>query len=136
MNRILPPIRNEITQLAPNEVFVFGSNEGGLHMGGAAKVAYDKFGAKWFKHEGLAGQSYAIPTLTVTLGKLPMVRLRKYIKNFLAFAAANPNLTFLVTPIGCGIAGRRAEEIAPLFVGYTDNVKLPVEFTEVWDYAK
>ena len=136
MNFQLPPIKNEITKLAPNEVFVFGSNEGGLHLGGAARAAYDKFGAKWFQHEGLAGQSYAIPTLNVALGKLHLHKIRKYVKNFLAFAEAHPELTFLVTPIGCGIAGRKVKEIAPLFEGHPSNVKLPEEFTEAWEYAK
>lgn len=52
-----------ITRLEPDDIFVFGSNLDGMHMGGAAWVAYEKFGAKWGQGVGIQGQSYAIPTM-------------------------------------------------------------------------
>ena len=122
-SRITPDL---ITRLADNEVFVFGSNEQGLHYGGAAKAAVNNFGAIMGQGTGLQGKSYAIPSMS-GLGVLG-----EYVKEFYEFAKAHPEKRFLVTPIGCGIAGFRESEVAPLFEICRDlkNVTLPASF---WD---
>lgn len=102
-------------------VFVFGSNLAGLHYGGAAKYAVDKFGAILGKEEGIQGQSYALPTLDEDFKQLPLAAIEFGIKRFKKYAAANPELEFYVTRIGCGIAGFSDSEIAPLFVGSPSN---------------
>ena len=117
-----------ITSLAENEVFVFGSNLAGFHGGGAASVAHCKFGAVWGQGVGLQGQSYAIPTMQGGVDTI-----RPYVDEFIVFAKQHPELTFLVTRIGCGIAGFTDEDIAPLFkeaLG-TDNIILPATFLDV-----
>ena len=111
-----------ITELAPNEVFVFGSNLRGMHGGGAAWLAYKKFGAIMGQGVGLQGQSYGIPTM-----QGGVETIRPYVDDFIAFAKTRPDLTFLVTRIGCGIAGFQEREIAPLFEKAHDveNIVLP-----------
>ena len=99
-----------ITELQPNEVFVFGSNLQGMHGGGAARIAYREFGAVMGQGVGLQGQSYAIPTM-----QGGVETIRPYVDAFIDFATVHPELTFLVTRIGCGIAGFTDDEIAPLF---------------------
>jgi hypothetical protein len=115
-----------ITELKPNEVFVFGSNLAGAHAGGAARIAMERFGAVWGQGIGLRGQSYAIPS---TDG---MDSLSKHVRTFIDFADKHPELTFLVTRIGCGVAGYTVQEVAPLFASVVDmeNVWLPKEFWE------
>lgn len=117
-----------ITELQPNEIFVFGSNLQGMHAGGAARVAYNKFGAVWGEGVGLQGQSYAIPTMH---GGVEAIK--PYSDEFIEFTTQHPELTFLVTRIGCGIAGFTDKEIAPLFAGALDapNVILPQSFVEI-----
>ena len=116
-----------ITSLAENEIFVFGSNLAGAHGGGAAWVAHKRFGAVWGKGIGLYGRTYAIPTM-----QGGVETIRPYVDDFIEFAKAHPQLVFLVTRIGCGIAGFREWEIAPLFQAALDveNVILPEEFVE------
>ncbi len=111
-----------ITSLEPNEIFVFGSNLKGMHGGGAAYIAYRKFGAIMGQGVGLQGQSYAIPTM-----QGGVETIRPYVDEFIEFAKQHPELTFLVTRIGCGIAGFTDEEIAPLFEAAheVENVVLP-----------
>ena len=122
-SRITP---NRINRLAPNEVFVFGSNEQGLHHGGAAKAALEKFGAVMGQGKGLQGKSYAIPSMS------GLAVMEEFVKEFCEFAKAHPEKRFLVTPIGCGIAGFTAREVAPLFAicRDVDNITLPASF---WD---
>lgn len=115
----------QIDELQENEVFVFGSNHGGLHGGGAARTAVEKFGAVWGQGEGLQGQSYAIPTM----GSLHLTAIAA--STFLQFARQHPELKFYLTPIGCGIAGRTPAEIAPLFTGAPTNVILPRQFAQI-----
>ncbi len=116
-----------ITELAPNEIFVFGSNLAGLHCNGAAKLAYQKFGAVWGVGVGLRGQSYAIPTMQGGVSTI-----KPYVDEFLMFALNHEHLIFLVTEIGCGIAGFTPRDIAPLFRVAVDrnitNVYLPESF--------
>ena len=116
-----------ITELKENEIFVFGSNLEGMHGGGAARLAYEKFGAIWGQGVGLQGQSYGIATMH---GGVEAIK--PYVNEFIEFAKSHPELTFLVTRIGCGIAGFRDEEIAPLFKECIEmeNVCLPKSFHE------
>ncbi len=117
-----------ITRLAPDEVFVFGSNLAGYHAGGAAHVAKERFGAIEGQGVGLQGQSYAIPTM-----QGGVETIRPYVDEFLDFAQECDQTTFLVTRIGCGIAGFTDEEIAPLFRRALTmyNVRLPESFVRV-----
>ena len=101
---------DRITELGENEIFVFGSNLSGMHGGGAALLAYRKFGAIWGQGVGLQGQSYGIPTM-----QGGVETIKPYVDEFIAFAKAHPELLFYVTKIGCGIAGFTEEEISPLF---------------------
>jgi hypothetical protein len=114
--------RGFITELDKNEIFVFGSNGQGAHMGGAAATAVNKFGAIMGQAEGLQGQSYAIDTMD------GIEVMKEQIDNFLEFAAKHPDLTFYVTEIGCGIAGYTPDQVAPFFEKATYNVILPDSF--------
>lgn len=117
-----------ITKLDDNEVFVFGSNLQGMHGGGAAATAHRCFGAVWGQGVGLQGKSYAIPTM-----QGGVETIKPYVDEFLAFAKDHQELRFLVTKIGCGIAGFREEQIAPLFAEAIDekNIILPHDFVEI-----
>ena len=126
MNRRITP--SLITALKPNEIFVFGSNLQGIHAGGAARAARLHFGAVMGQGVGMQGQSYAIPTMqggTETI--------KPYVDEFVEYARKHPELHFLVTAIGCGIAGFDADDIAPLFEEAKDieNISLPDEFWDV-----
>ena len=116
-----------ISQLASNEVFVFGSNLAGMHGGGAARVARERFGAVMGQGVGLQGQSYAIPTM-----QGGVETIQPYVDEFVRFAAEHPDMKFLVTPIGCGIAGFTAQEMGPLFAAAVevDTIILPREFVQ------
>lgn len=114
-----------ITSLKSNEIFVFGSNASGFHGAGAAKDAFDLFGAIWGQANGLQGQSYGINTMS------GFDELSRQVETFIAFAESHPELRFLVTAIGCGIAGYDARAIAPLFSSAPDNVVLPEVFNRL-----
>ena len=118
----------KITELKANEVFVFGSNLEGYHGGGAARVAMENFGAVWGQGVGLQGQSYGIPTM-----QGGVETIKPYVDEFINFASKHKELTFFVTRIGCGIAGFKDEEIAPLFKKALDieNIILPRTFYDV-----
>lgn len=120
-----------ITELKPNQIFVFGSNAASIHGAGAARLAL-KWGAKIGK-TGLQGQTYGIDTKDDKIQTLPLNDIQDNINNFLAFARKNPQLEFLVTAIGTGLAGYSVKEIAPLFLNQAipDNVALPAAF---WQY--
>ena len=117
-----------IDSLKENEIFVFGSNLAGMHGGGAARIARLHFGAVMGKGVGLQGQSYAIPTM-----QGGVETIRPYVEEFIVYAKHHQELHFLVTPIGCGIAGFEAEDIAPLFERAKEmkNISLPESFWEV-----
>ncbi len=126
-------LRNEFTpaqinELKENQIFVFGSNLAGRHGGGAARFAFDLFGAEWGVGVGRTGQCYAIPTMHGGVNEI-----RPYVDEFIAYAAAHPELEFLVTPIGCGIAGFTEAQMAPLFAGALPyaNILLPKGFVKV-----
>lgn len=116
-----------ITTLADNEIFVFGSNLQGRHGGGAARMAHEQFGAVWGQGTGLQGKSYAIPTMHGGTEEIA-----PYVDTFIAFACEHKELKFLVTEIGCGIAGFTAREMAPLFRDALDieNIYLPQRFIQ------
>ena len=117
-----------ITELTDDEVFFFGSILAGQHGGGAARVAYEDFGAEWGVGVGLTGQSYAIPTM-----QGGVETIKPYVDDFIEFAKAHPELFFYVTRIGCGIAGFRDCEIAPLFKEAlaVENICLPEIFVNL-----
>lgn len=131
MNKRFTP--ENITALKSNEIFVFGSNLGGRHAGGAARVARLLFGAVPGQGVGLQGQSYAIPTM-----QGGPETIKPYVDDFIEFARNNQSLTFYVTRIGCGIAGFKDEEIAPLFDGAfeLENVILPESFYNIINHGR
>ena len=119
---------HRIDTLKENEVFVFGSNLAGMHGGGAARTARLHFGAVMGQGVGMQGQSYGIPTM-----QGGVETIRPYVNDFIAYALQHPDRQFLVTPIGCGIAGFDPEDIAPLFdeAKEVKNISLPESFWEV-----
>ncbi len=128
-NRITP---HKIESLRENEIFVFGSNLQGAHEGGAARTAR-KWGAIMGQGIGIQGQTYAIPTMFRDVKEI-----KPYVDEFVKFAFKNSGLLFLVTPIGCGIAGFTEEEIAPLFskVMEIENIHLPSSFWNILNSKK
>jgi hypothetical protein len=119
-----------ITHLEPNQIFVYGANEGGKHGAGAAKLAL-RWGAEMGQY-GLVGQTYGIPTKNKKIQTLPLDKIQVHVDTFLATAFSHTEYEFLVSKIGCGLAGYRPEDIAPLFkiikTGVFENVILPEEF--------
>lgn len=101
-----------------SEIFVFGSNLAGRHGKGAALYARQKCGAIYGKGEGIQGRSYAIPTKDANLKTLSLDAITNHITYFIEFALSRPDLTFRITPIGCGLAGYRREQIKPIFEGW------------------
>jgi len=125
-----------ITILEKNQIFVFGSNLSGYHLGGAAQAAYLNFGAKWGQAVGVQGNSYAIPTIDANVVRtLSTGEILTYVHEFMDWAGQFPEYDFLVTPIGCGIAGLKVYDVAPLFMeAYLyKNIWLPESF---WNYLR
>ena len=125
IQRITPSF---ITNLQQNEIFVFGSNLQGNHAGGAARIARLHFGAEMGNGVGPQGQSYAIPTM-----QGGVETIKPYVDEFINYAIRHPEQHFLVTQIGCGIAGFTPSEIAPLFEKAQDveNISLPESFWSI-----
>ena len=125
-HRVYTP--EQITSLGRDEVFVFGSNLAGIHAGGAARVARERFGAVMGQGVGMQGQSYAIPTM-----QGGVETIKPYVDDFIALAREWDQTTFYVTRIGCGIAGFTDEQIAPLFAEALAlyNVRLPESFVKI-----
>lgn len=122
------------------EIFVFGSNLVGVHGAGSARVAYDRHGATWGNGMGISGGSYAIPTKMSPKvnGSLPLDSIEVHVQVFTEFAAAHPELFFRCVAVGCGKAGYRPAQIAPLFraAHKLPNVELPFEFAFILDKEK
>lgn len=122
-----------IEELQPSEIFVFGSNLAGKHGKGAAKLAAQKFGAEYGVGVGPTGRCYAIPTKDENLKPQPLLEIERWVNNFTLLAERRPDKTFLVTEIGCGLAGYSPEQIAPMFEEAIklENVHLPLSFWQV-----
>lgn len=139
MNKSIKYTPENITQLKENQIFLFGSNEKGVHGAGAAKLALNKFGARYGVGRGLQGQSYALPTKDFDIETLPLFDIKRNIKEFVDFATANPQYEFLTSKIGCGLAGYTVDQIGALFTNFIipSNVILPFEFAKyVKDYEE
>ena len=118
-----------------SDIFVFGSNLAGRHGKGAALHARKHHGAIYGQGEGLQGESYAIPTKDARLRSLPLDLIRLHVSRFINCARYRPDLTFRLTPIGCGLAGYTPEQIGPMFAVVPPNVILPDEF-KIYKYAE
>jgi hypothetical protein len=129
INPITPP---DIISLSPGEVFVFGSNLAGRHGKGAALTAL-RFGAIRGVPMGPAGNTYAIATKDQSLQTLPLWIIEQQVRVFRAYATLNPGTRFLVTAIGCGLAGLKPQDVAPMFRDCPRNISLPLEFVNVLD---
>jgi len=130
-DRITP---DNIATLKQDEIFVFGSNLSGIHGGGAARLAHKKFEAQWGSGVGLTGKCYALPTKSEGITRsLTIEEIADHVGEFLYITTQYPRSTFLVTEIGCGLAGHKVEEIAPLFKDAIDleNVYLPKRFLDI-----
>jgi hypothetical protein len=119
---------NIVKSLPENTVFVFGSNMAGLHAGGAARTALEHFGAVEGVGRGWSGQSYAIPTMNEHLQQMPLSQIQHYIDDFKIYTKNHPKNKYFLTSVGCGIAGYKVEEIAPMFKGISHNVIFPQSF--------
>lgn len=117
-----------IKSLAEDTVFVFGSNMAGTHQGGAAKTAHLHFGAMKGVGRGWSGQSFAIPTMNEHLQQMPLSQIQHYIDDFKIYTKNHPKLKYFITSVGCGVAGYKVEEIAPMFKGISRNVIFPQSF--------
>lgn len=117
-----------IKSLTEDTVFVFGSNMAGTHAGGAAKIAHLHFGAMIGVGRGWSGQSYAIPTMNEHLQQMPLSQIANYIEDFKIYTKNHPKTKYFITAIGCGVAGYKVEEIAPMFKGISRNVIFPISF--------
>ena len=123
-----------ITKLEPNEIFVYGANTLGKHGAGAAKQAM-QWGAQYGRY-GLVGNTYGIPTKDEDIETLPLDEIAEHVRDFTVTVRERRDLKFLVTKIGCGLAGYTVQEIAPLFehLQFEDNVVLPEEFITAVSY--
>jgi hypothetical protein len=121
-------VPENILKLKDNEIFVFGSNMAGIHGAGAAVIAKKLFGAQQGKGYGLYGKTFAIPTKDQNIKTISLDKIKNYVNGFIHEAEDHKELTFLVTRIGCGLAGYTDEQIAPLFKNTPKNVLLPKQW--------
>jgi len=127
IGRVTP---EKITKLEPGQIFVFGSNQGGKHGKGAAKTALT-WGAIWGQANGLQGRTYGISTKDKSVRRtLAVTEIKPIVDEFIEFAKAHPEFTFLVTEVGCGLSKMKPKQIAPLFKNAVDvlNIHLPARF--------
>lgn len=120
-----------MSKISSKAIFVFGSNESGIHGAGAAKFAYEKKGARWGKSYGHYGDSFAIPTKDEYIETMPLDRIQEYVQGFLAYARGHRKVKFQVTAIGCGLAGYKHEDIAPMFRMAPSNCSFDTQW-EPW----
>ena len=121
---------DEIKKLEQGQIFVFGSNLSGRHGKGAAKTALG-WGAKWGQAAGLQGRTYGIPTKDASIRRtLRIDEIKPFVDDFIEFAKSRKDLIFLVTEVGCGLAGLKPKDVAPLFIKAVDveNIHLPEKF--------
>lgn len=116
-----------------NMCFTFGSNEAGVHGAGAARFAMDHRGAQFGKSYGHYGNSFAIPTKDVNIETLPIDRVKDYVTGFLAYAKGHKKIRFQVTRIGCGLAGFKDSDIAPLFLEAPANCFFDLAWKEIFE---
>lgn len=131
LNQRITP--REIKKLEDKEIFVFGSNLSGIHGAGAARTALG-WGAVWGQAEGMQGRTYGIPTKdSSVLRTLSIDEIKPYVDRFIEFAKTRTDLSFLVTEIGCGLAGMKPKDVAPIFKGaeLLENVYLPERFIHI-----
>lgn len=121
------------TQPQNGEVFVFGSNLAGFHGAGAARAAWQRFGAKWGKGIGICGQSYAIPTKDENIVSLDLADIIPHITAFCEYTKEYPHIKFWVTRVGCVLAGYEDADIAPYFFAL-DNISYPYEWETLINY--
>lgn len=123
---------DNITQLQGNEIFVFGSNMNGAHMGGAARIAM-RWGAIMGNAIGIQGNTYALPTMNENIEPLPIPAIQNNIDTLHSAIKDNSKLHFLVTKVACGIAGYSVQDIAPMFKDFLQlpNCSLPIEFINI-----
>lgn len=127
---------SRIETLNENQIFVFGSNARGFHMGGAARQAVESFGAIMGQAEGLQGQSYAIVTLDEEMHRVSLWYIEEQLEKLRDFAIQNPDKEFLLTAIGCGIAGFEISTIAAVcrdIANWPSNVVFPCDFLKYFD---
>jgi len=105
----------------PRPIFVAGSNLAGRHGKGAALEARLRWGAVYGVGRGRSGHAYLLPTKDYTLRPLPLEKIKENVLEFKAYVEQNPELTFLVTRVGCGLAGYKDEQIAPMFREFPNN---------------
>ena len=114
----------------PNIIFVFGSNLAGVHGAGAAREALNRWDAQWGIGVGLTGRAYAIPTKDENIRTMSVERIAPFVADFVIFARKHPEMSFLVTAIGCGLAGHNPTDIAPLFLGAPENVFISTKLNQ------
>lgn len=117
-----------INELKPNQIFVFGSNLAGKHYGGAAKQAYEQFGAVMGIGKGVMGQTYAFPTLDKEFKQLSRNKIRRQVHFLFVFCDENPDKEFLLTKVGCGIAGIDESFMRSMFKNPRKNMVLPEDW--------
>jgi hypothetical protein len=117
-----------ITSLEPNEIFVFGSNLAGRHGAGAARQAHQQFGAVYGVGQGFTGQCYAFPPLSGSLEKLPLFRLEVERDVLYETCVSRDDLRFLLTKVGCGLAGYPEDTMKALFIDPPANLILPEDW--------
>lgn len=136
-NNKLRVTQEDMGTLEENQIFVFGSNESGIHGAGAAAYAQKHFGAAYGMGFGPSGNTFAIPTKDWKITPLPLDVIEHYVKRFIAYTKdrSNVGMDFMVTRIGCGLAGFTPEQIAPFFKECRNqpNIYLPQDFHDVLD---
>lgn len=121
---------NDFTPYHGRAIFVFGSNEAGIHGKGAAKFAAEKLGAGYGIGSGFTGGCYAVPTKDLRIRTLPLEHIENYVDEFIQDAIRQDNDKFFVTRIGCGLTGYKDHQIAPMFKGAPENCMFPIEWQE------
>lgn len=119
------------SQTGAGMIFVFGSNEAGIHGGGAARDAYHRWGATYGQGNGRSGSSYAIPTKDKDFNPLPIKVIEAYVDDFIRYATHMKDEYFVITRVGCGLAGYNDQQIAPLFRGVPENCHIPIQWAKI-----
>ena len=124
------PLPNEF-YIDPKSIFVFGSNEAGIHGAGAALYALKELGAKRGIGFGIQGKTFALPTKNTQIQTLPLLKIEKYVNEFKKIALDYKDYNFWVSRVGCGLAGYNDLDIAPMFLNCGQNIFLPVEWERI-----